>query len=83
MTAPIHDGPYTFDSRAITQESIDSYIHEAHRLRAECLRNMALGLIGFVSHGFNRSKTNIRKTASGLALSDAGTVIPTRHAVPD
>lgn len=83
MTAPIHEPAHTFDSRAITPEAVDYYIHEARRLRAEYLRNMVLGLVGFVSHGFSRSKTNIRETASGLTLPEAGTIMPPRHAVSD
>lgn len=83
MTAPNHESPRDFDSRAITPEAVDYYIHEARRLRAECLRDMVAGLIGFVSHGFSRSKTNIRETASGLSLPEAGSIMPARHAVSD
>jgi len=83
MAAPISETPHEFDSRAITPEAVDFYVHEARRLRAECLRDMVMGLVGFVSHGFSRSKTNIRETASGLTLPEAGQIMPTRHAVPD
>lgn len=83
MAAPIPDTARDFDTSAITPEAVDYYILEARRLRAECLRDMALGLFGFLSHGFVRSKTNIRETASGLTLPAAGTVIPTRHAISD
>lgn len=72
-----------FATREITPEAIDYYIQKGRQLREEYIRKMVLRLVGFVVHGFKRSKTGISKTASGLIVPEAGAINPTRQAVPD
>jgi len=67
----------------ITQEEIDRYITEAHRLRGAMLRETALRVAGFFRHGLERSRKNIRETASNLKLTDASRFMPAKGGLHD
>ena len=65
--------------KPIPPEEIDHYVRQAHRMRAEMVRTMAIGLASQIRMAIQKYKTRAGKAGDELFSSDPGKRLTTKE----